>query len=163
MKNVKSEVTDFGTARAAVYDFVNQYSELCKYNTNALVRGFIYLRDHIRSSTPPIELREPTLSLLCMVMEGVDSPKPNTYRIAIKPTHVEMLHIGLDAVIDSDGDAVYSSVDALPKWVQERLATLMMMKHTPPTEVVSGVGKRISLNIFWVFKPNDSDATSVSV
>ena len=52
----------------------------------------------------------------------------------------------------------YESVDELPKWVQDRIAVLMLLDHTKINEEVKDVGRRINKNIFWVFKgENDGD------
>lgn len=46
----------------------------------------------------------------------------------------------------------YETVDELPKWVQDRIAVLMLLDHTKQNEEVENVGRRISKDIFWVFK-----------
>lgn len=45
----------------------------------------------------------------------------------------------------------YESVDELPKWVQDKLAVLMLLDPKKVNEEVESVGRRISENIFWVF------------
>ena len=45
----------------------------------------------------------------------------------------------------------YGSPDDLPDWVQNKLAVLMTVDSTPPTQPVEGVGQRISRNVFWVY------------
>jgi hypothetical protein len=52
----------------------------------------------------------------------------------------------------------YESIDELPKWVQDRIAVLMLLDHTKRNEEIENVGRRINRNIFWVFKgENDGD------
>ena len=52
----------------------------------------------------------------------------------------------------------YDCVDELPRWVQDKLAVLMLFDHTKQNEEVENVGRRINKNIFWVFKgENDGD------
>ena len=52
----------------------------------------------------------------------------------------------------------YDCVDDLPRWVQDKLAVLMLFDHTKQNEEVENVGRRINKNIFWVFKgENDGD------
>lgn len=46
----------------------------------------------------------------------------------------------------------YGSPDELPEWVQNKLAVLMTVDSTPPTQPVEGVGQRISRNVFWVYR-----------
>lgn len=75
------------------------------------------------------------------------------YRINISASNsISVMCFGFGSV-DDDLKHHYDDVDALPEWVQERLAALMMLSFTPPTEVVPGVGKRVSKDVFWVFKP----------
>jgi hypothetical protein len=74
------------------------------------------------------------------------------YRVSVCPDGVDVVCFGLG--VDTIHDGHYINVDVLPKWVQERLAVLMMMTHTPPTEEVEGVGRRISRDVYWVYKPD---------
>lgn len=74
------------------------------------------------------------------------------YRVSIVPDGVNAICFGLESV-DSKLSGHYDSVDALPKWVQERLAVLMITPSTPPTYEVEGVGRRISSHVYWVFAP----------
>ena len=46
----------------------------------------------------------------------------------------------------------YSSVDEMPKWVQDRIAVLMLLDPDKLNQEVENVGRRISDDIFWVFK-----------
>jgi len=46
----------------------------------------------------------------------------------------------------------YETVDELPKWVQDRIAVLMLLDHTKQNEEVEHIGRRISKDIYWVFK-----------
>jgi hypothetical protein len=75
----------------------------------------------------------------------------NIYRVSICTDGVDVVCFGLG--IDTVHDGHYINADVLPKWVQERLAVLMMMTYTPPTEEVEGVGRRISRDVYWVYKP----------
>jgi hypothetical protein len=45
----------------------------------------------------------------------------------------------------------YESVDELPKWVQDKLAVLMLLDPEKVNEEIESVGRRISKDIFWVF------------
>jgi hypothetical protein len=74
------------------------------------------------------------------------------YRVSVCPDGVDVVCFGMG--VDTIHDGHYINVDVLPKWVQERLAVLMMMTHTPPTEEVEGVGRRISHDVYWVYKPD---------
>ena len=74
------------------------------------------------------------------------------YRVSICPDGVDIVCFGMG--IDTVHDGHYINADVLPKWVQERLAVLMMMSYAPPTEEVEGVGRRISRDVYWVYKPD---------
>jgi len=76
----------------------------------------------------------------------------NIYRVSVCPDGVDVVCFGMG--VDTIHDGHYINVDVLPKWVQERLAVLMMMTSTPPTEEVEGVGRRISRDVYWVYKPD---------
>lgn len=75
------------------------------------------------------------------------------YRVSVCPDGVDVVCFGMG--VDTVHDGHYINADVLPKWVQERLAVLMMMTPTPPTEEVEGVGRRISRDVYWVYKPDD--------
>lgn len=77
------------------------------------------------------------------------------YRIGVFPDGVDVLCFGLESV-DSKLEGHYDGPDALPKWVQERLALLNMIPSTPPTSTVEGIGRRISAHVYWVFAPDAS-------
>ena len=49
-------------------------------------------------------------------------------------------------------DDAYASVDALPDWVQRKLAVLMLLDADEPNkkEVVD-IGRRISENVYWIY------------
>ena len=55
--------------------------------------------------------------------------------------------------IDNEVEGWYDCVEALPEWLQEKLALLMMTTHVPPTHEVDNVGRRIEEDIFWVYHP----------
>jgi len=49
-------------------------------------------------------------------------------------------------------ELTYEHSDELPKWVQDKLAVLMLLDHKANNQEVVGVGRRINEDIFWVFK-----------
>jgi hypothetical protein len=77
------------------------------------------------------------------------------YRVSLdsKNCGVSVMYLGMDSV-DDTMSGIYDSVEQLPHWMQERLATLSMLSYEPPTEKVEGVGRRISKRTYWVEKPN---------
>jgi hypothetical protein len=81
-----------------------------------------------------------------------DSPHDdNIYRVCVDPETniVEIQCIGINR-LDTALEDNYVSVDALPEWVQKKLALLMMTSPVPPTHGVEGVGRRMEKNIYWV-------------
>ena len=86
-------------------------------------------------------------------MSGSTPADGNIYRVSVCPDGVDVICFGMG--VDTIHDGHYINADVLPKWVQERLAVLMMMSYTPPTEEVEGVGRRISRDVYWVYKPMD--------
>jgi len=88
-------------------------------------------------------------TLLAMVREH-----SAVYRVCImNPRHINVMCFDIDKVDDAI-EGVYDSLDDLPKWVQERIALLSMMSFKPPTEHVSGIGRRISEDTYWVERPD---------
>jgi hypothetical protein len=77
-----------------------------------------------------------------------------TYRVEIGGEWVTIICFGFPSV-DTDCEGSYYGVDALPNWVQERLAVLMMTPTTKPTMDIEKVGRRISEHVFWVYAPED--------
>lgn len=78
--------------------------------------------------------------------------EPKTYRISINQKGgIEVVCFDLEN-IDSELEGYYDEVSALPVWVQERIAVLAVCSPNPPTPTVEGVGRRISENIYWVYK-----------
>ena len=73
----------------------------------------------------------------------------NIYRVAIEGCKAEVVCLGLDS-IDAKCTGEYY-VSKLPKWIQQRLAVLLMLDPKSPSGV-EGVGVRLERNIFWVFK-----------
>lgn len=51
----------------------------------------------------------------------------------------------------------YETIDELPKWVQDRLAVLMLLDPNKVNSEVENVGRRINKNIFWVFDTEVDD------
>ena len=88
---------------------------------------------------------------------GDNSPHDdNIYRVCVDPETnvVEISCIGINR-LDTALEDTYVSVDALPEWVQRKLALLMMTNPVPPTHGVAGVGRRMEENIYWVHYTGD--------
>ena len=94
--------------------------------------------------------------------DKVQDSLKNVYRVQLKSRkeiHVIKLGIG----VDEDVEGIYSSIDALPNWVTERLAVLMVIDaKQKPTHDIEGVGRRISETVFWVFIPEPGSELTVS-
>lgn len=77
----------------------------------------------------------------------------NIYRVHMTAhDKVKVICLG-DGFVDSACEGEYYGVDALPDWVKERIAILMLCSMNPPMPTIRGVGRRIAENIFWVFAP----------
>ena len=96
-----------------------------------------------------VDIRSMTYKMLENIPVVTDD---SIYRVSVCPDGVDVVCFGMG--VDTIHDGHYINVDVLPKWVQERLAVLMMMTSTPPTEEVEGVGRRISRDVYWVYKPD---------
>jgi len=46
----------------------------------------------------------------------------------------------------------YTNVDDLPAWTKEKLAVLMILDASKKSEEIDGIGRRISNEVFWVYK-----------
>lgn len=53
--------------------------------------------------------------------------------------------------VDAPALGLYDNINQTPEWIQERIATLMMVDPTPPIDEVGGVGHRIDANTYWVY------------
>ena len=75
-----------------------------------------------------------------------------TYRVNVSHNTrgVTITSFGINRV-DNEVDGHYSSVEALPNWMQERLATLSLLRVPPPPNDVEDVGARIGPYLFWVY------------
>jgi hypothetical protein len=49
-------------------------------------------------------------------------------------------------------EEMYKSVDDMPQWAQEKLAVLSLCDTSKPTPEIKEVGRRITENLFWIFK-----------
>lgn len=96
-----------------------------------------------------VDIRSMTYKMLENIPVVTDD---SIYRVSVCPDGVDVVCFGMG--VDTIHDGHYINVDVLPKWVQERLAVLMMMTYTPPTEEVESVGRRISRDVYWVYKPD---------
>lgn len=81
-------------------------------------------------------------------------PDTETFRVTLyQDGEVDVMCFALPDV-DDIREGRYDSVDALPNWVQERLAILMMIDYRiKPTPHIADVGRRISAGVFWVYSP----------
>jgi len=49
----------------------------------------------------------------------------------------------------------YGDVDNLPEWVQNQVAVLMLLDPNNKNSDIKGVGRRISKNVFWIYKEGE--------
>ena len=75
------------------------------------------------------------------------------YRVNISNTtkQVSVLCLAMESLDEQDA-TTYDSVDELPSWIQEGLAILSMTSSEPPTKEVSGVGRRIDKDTYWLYQ-----------
>jgi hypothetical protein len=64
---------------------------------------------------------------------------------ALPDDYVEVVRVG------GRGGTSVMRVGGLPEQVINKLAVLNTRSYDPPTEYVTGVGRRISRTVFWVF------------
>lgn len=93
--------------------------------------------------TPQMNLR----GFLTMVLSGT-----TVYRIHVNKDSTVATQVIKGPFGPSGHARLYDSTDHLPQWMQEKLAVLSIMTANPPTSEVDGVGRRISDDIFWVYK-----------
>ena len=87
-----------------------------------------------------------------VIMAHMIRDEPKTYRVSLNSKGgVEVVCFDLES-IDSELEGYYDDVSALPVWVQEKVAVLAVCSPEPPTHTVEGIGRRISENIYWVYK-----------
>ena len=91
--------------------------------------------------------------LLLIVSSCMLKRQPYTvYRVVLN-NETKLVHVisfGMEGV-DISPERVYNSFNDLPKWMQERVALLMMTSAKPPTNEVEGVGRRIDETTFWLY------------
>jgi hypothetical protein len=66
---------------------------------------------------------------------------------ALPDDYVEVVEVGMVG----KGKTSVMRVECLPEQVINKLAVLNTRSYDPPTEYVTGVGRRISRTVFWVF------------
>jgi len=74
------------------------------------------------------------------------------YRVQVYPDtdSASILPLGMEC-IESDLEGLYTWGE-LPEWMTDKLAVLSTLYVPPPPHEVASVGKRITQNIFWVFR-----------
>lgn len=131
----------------SIYDYVSPEAQR---ERNMYVNLFCDLsRCNYRDANGKKELSAPEHVILAYVEKLKKEP---IYRIVlhddgtVETTCYEML----DA-FDPQLKKWYESIDELPKWVQDKIAVLMLLDHTKTNEEIENVGRRISKDVFWVF------------
>lgn len=87
--------------------------------------------------------------------EASTDPDNYTYRVSIDGRTIRIICFGIPT-IDVDCEGEYDGADALPDWVQDRLAILMMTPNDKPTADIRSIGRRISKDVFWIYAPKPS-------
>lgn len=55
------------------------------------------------------------------------------------------------ARIEEHTQVTYSNQDALPEWLQRKLAVLMSIDPETITEEIPKIGRRVSRHVYWVY------------
>lgn len=50
----------------------------------------------------------------------------------------------------------YNDVNEMPTWAKERIAVLMLLDPTRINDDIENVGRRISRNVYWLYKENEN-------
>ncbi len=95
-------------------------------------------------------------NLIQMIIDRDYEPHDdNIYRVHITGRKASVVCLGLDSVDAKCVGEYY--VSRLPKWIQRRLAVLLLLESPPSS--VEGVGVRLETDIFWVFKDGNKSLT----
>lgn len=78
--------------------------------------------------------------------------KQPIYRLTLnKNTSVDVDCYDLLENFAPELDKHYDDVHSLPAWVQEKISVLMVLDPTKVNDEITGIGRRINKNIFWVY------------
>jgi predicted RNA-binding protein with PIN domain len=77
-----------------------------------------------------------------------------TYRVQVQTDgRVSVSSWGLA----KDVEDTYDSADALPEWMQRKIATLMIFDPEKVNDEIKGLGRRISKGTFWLYPTEGED------
>jgi hypothetical protein len=77
-----------------------------------------------------------------------------TYRVQVQTDgRVSVSSWGLA----KDVEDTYDSADALPEWMQRKIATLMIFDPAQVNDEIKGLGRRISKGTFWLYPDEGED------
>jgi hypothetical protein len=77
-----------------------------------------------------------------------------TYRVQVQTDgRVSVSSWGLA----KDVEDTYDSADALPEWMQRKIATLMIFDPEKVNSEIKGLGRRISKGTFWLYPTEGED------
>jgi hypothetical protein len=65
--------------------------------------------------------------------------------------YIDVDELGVDANLSPVTFPLRLSLDSIPEWMHRRLAVLAIMPHSPPTEEVREVGRRMGKRVYWVY------------
>jgi|TARA_R110000744_G_scaffold198331_1_gene317564 hypothetical protein len=81
------------------------------------------------------------------------------FRVSITGDKADVFCFGKPRISGMQEKTLGILLKDLPVWVQERIAVLDMRSYEPPTEYVTGVGRRISKDTFWIFAGDKGEKT----
>ena len=81
------------------------------------------------------------------------SPGRVVYRVDTRKQHIEVRAWGIGESTNIVAREVmrYDSVQALPEWMQRKIAVLMTFDPKKVTDEIPDLGARVSDGVFWVF------------
>lgn len=137
---------------AVVYLFKFKYlspQDLFKYLSPQENKVYIAVSDFMESNHLNTRAVSPAIA-----QEVFAKMSTRTYRVQVAGNgRVSVSSWGLA----KDVKDTYDSVDALPDWMQLKIATLMIFNPEQVNEEVKGLGRRISKGTFWLYPDEGED------
>lgn len=124
------------------------------YGAKKVRQTFNHVEDLLYTADKIVVYQSGYTNEMIRTKESDIEPLHGIFRVSVEVNDVSIVHLGVMNV-DLAKEGEYADVHALPKWVQERIAVLMMLSF-PPSQRVEGIGRRISENVYWVYEPEEN-------
>ena len=96
-----------------------------------------------------------------MLCSGWWTKVSKQYRVQIEPEPPHgcgVMYVGFG---DGSGKSAkswrFSRPDRMPDWMQERVAVLRLLDVSKERQSIKGVGRRVTLNVFWIDVPEGEE------